>query len=148
MCAAPGGAEFDPEACIHLLDLNEVTTHFLIDRSGTLWQLADEINRAWHAGVSRMPAPMSSRENVNDFSIGAELVGSPESGFTEQQYTALAELIAELSARFPLKFIVGHDQIAPERKQDPGSNFDWPKLKTLLDRHGLTALQYAPPFPV
>ncbi len=99
-----------------------VSAHFLVRRSGELLQFVDCDRRAWHAGVSRL----LQRERCNDFSIGVELEGDGDHPFTRAQYRRLAALARQLCRRYPLQFVVGHSDIAPGRKQDPGPFFDWP----------------------
>ena len=103
----------------------EVSCHYLITKSGELYQLVDEKNRAWHAGISSW----AGRENVNDFSIGIELENKGhEFGYTpfpKTQMDALVALVADIKTRHNIKHIVGHSDIAPTRKQDPGEFFDW-----------------------
>ena len=101
-----------------------VSSHFLICRNGLLSQFVALDQRAWHAGVS----VFEGRENCNDFSIGVELEGTDEQAYTEQQYQALAALTKTLKQRYPLiteDRVVGHCDIAPGRKTDPGAAFDW-----------------------
>src|SRR5262245_27939094 len=123
---APTAADpYSALACKELLDQAQVSAHYLIDREGFTYQLVAENDRAWHAGVSKMPA--SERCGVNDFSIGVELIGfdsngshvlsaahSQTVGFTESQYQALGELTRDLLKRFPIHYIVGHSAIAPD----------------------------------
>ena len=88
--------------------------------------------RAWHAGVSSF----EGREKCNDFSIGIELEGSDKQQFTEEQYRELAALTKRIMAAYPQvtkQRIVGHCDIAPERKIDPGRYFDWNYYLNLLD---------------
>jgi len=109
----------------------KVSAHFLIDREGKLSQFVPVTRRAWHAGVSEL----QGRDRVNDFSIGIELVGSDEDPFTEQQYSALAALTKILCTAFPAitaDRIVGHSDIAPGRKTDPGPFFRWARFKSNL----------------
>ena len=124
----------DPLACIEELNRYQVSSHYLIETTGELWQLVDENNRAWHAGESTMPVRLCQRAGVNDFSIGIELIGKEDQGFTEEQYRALASLTENIALRHPLRFIVGHQEIAlPKgRKTDLGSNFDWDYYRKLL----------------
>ena len=82
-------------------------------------------DRAWHAGVSTF----MGRLRVNDFSIGIELEGSDFVPFEPLQYERLTALLAAIDARYALKYIVGHSDIAPGRKSDPGPYFDWALLK-------------------
>ena len=101
-----------------------VSSHFLIRRDGELIQFVPCAYRAWHAGVSAW----NGRERCNDFSIGIELEGSDELPFDEAQYRTLRPLIATLRDRYAIEAIVGHSDIAPGRKTDPGPHFDWRRL--------------------
>lgn len=102
----------------------KVSSHFLIRRDGELIQLVSCLNRAWHAGVSNW----KGRERCNDFSIGIELEGSDFDPFEPEQYLTLNRLLAGLKARYAIADIVGHSDIAPGRKTDPGPYFDWHKI--------------------
>ena len=121
-------------SAITLLDQHGVASHYLIDRIGSLWTLVPESLRAWHAGESRMPFSDDERTGVNDFSIGVELLARPEQNFSAAQYNALRTLCFELMLRYPIKAIVGHDQIAPGRKTDPGKLFDWGEMQSLVSQ--------------
>lgn len=103
----------------------KVSSHFLIRREGELIQFASCLQRAWHAGVSAW----QGRECCNDFSIGIELEGSDECAFNDAQYSSLQALVEAIKQRYPIKHIVGHSQIAPGRKTDPGPFFDWQRIK-------------------
>lgn len=107
----------------------EVSAHFLIERTGALWQCVDTEQRAWHAGASCY----RGRGQCNDDSIGIELEGLEGRDFEPIQYTVLANLCADLARRYPIAHIAGHEHIAPGRKHDPGSGFDWPHLRCLLE---------------
>ncbi len=101
-----------------------VSAHLLIRRQGELVQFVDLRARAWHAGVSAF----QGRTNCNDFSIGIELEGTDECAFTDAQYQRLTSVSASIIDLFPAigrERIVGHQQIAPGRKTDPGPCFDW-----------------------
>ena len=87
-------------------------------------------SRAWHAGASNW----RGRGRCNDFSIGIELEGSDDTPFEDVQYQALAELTRALQARYPIADIVGHSDIAPGRKTDPGSHFDWALYREMLSK--------------
>ena len=110
-----------------------VSAHFLIDEDGTLYSLVDEHERAWHAGKSLW----RGNSNINDRSIGVELVNpGHEFGyriFPDPQMDTLATLAQDLITRHPIppRNVVGHSDIAPSRKQDPGELFDWQKLATV-----------------
>lgn len=105
-----------------------VSAHFLIRRDGGIIQFVPCLSRAWHAGVSRW----RGRERCNDFSIGIEMEGTDAERFTDVQYRALVRLTRKLRSAYPIRDIVGHSDIAPERKTDPGPCFDWKRyLKAL-----------------
>jgi N-acetyl-anhydromuramoyl-L-alanine amidase len=108
----------------------KVSAHFLIRRDGTLIQFVPCALRAWHAGASSW----RGRERCNDFSVGIELEGAEEEPFEEAQYAALAALACALKARYRIADIVGHSDIAPGRKTDPGPHFDWGRLHRMLGR--------------
>lgn len=101
-----------------------VSSHFLIRRDGELLQFVPLEARAWHAGASRW----RGRERCNDFSVGIELEGTDDSPFAPAQYRRLAALLGTLQRRLPLRELAGHSDIAPGRKSDPGSGFDWMRL--------------------
>ena len=109
----------------------KVSSHFLIDRPGSVQQYVPVNERAWHAGVCRF----AGRENCNDYSIGIELEGDEHTPFTDQQYDRLALLIGCLMQRYTAitkDRIVGHADVAPGRKIDPGPYFDWARLHQKL----------------
>lgn len=108
-------------ASIHGL---RVSAHFFIRRDGELIQFVPCSLRAWHAGVSQW----RGRERCNDFSIGVELEGTDETPFTEAQYAVLGRLLEVLKGAYPITAVVGHSDIAPGRKTDPGPCFDWNRL--------------------
>ena len=125
----------DPEAlegCVRCLEEHGVSAHYFISRDGGVWSLVPPAERAWHAGVSRMPSP-DNRDRVNDFSIGIELLALPDTGFKEEQYRALTELITTICVDHPIRAVVGHDDIAIPRgrKTDPGTTFDWGRITVL-----------------
>jgi len=113
-----------------------VSSHFFIRRQGELVQFVSANDRAWHAGVSSY----RGRNNCNDDSIGIELEGVEGGLFENSQYDTLAGLCAAILQRYPIAHIAGHEHVAPGRKTDPGSGFDWPLLQQCL---GL-ASQYFP----
>jgi AmpD protein len=106
----------------------EVSSHFYVRRNGELWQFVSCDDRAWHAGVSSW----RGRGNCNDDSIGIELEGLEGQPFEEPQYETLASLCAAVAQHFPVAHIAGHEHIAPGRKQDPGTGFDWRLLREQL----------------
>lgn len=108
-----------------------VSAHALIARDGHLTQYVSFLQRAWHAGESNF----CGREACNDFSIGIELEGVDDRAYEPVQYRTLATLIASLRSTFASLLeadIVGHSDISPGRKTDPGPAFDWAHLRTLL----------------
>lgn len=109
----------------------EVSAHLLIERSGTLIQFVPLHQRAWHAGRSCF----EGLENCNDFSIGIELEGTDDQPYSDAQYASLVEVTRQLQQRFPgitNARIVGHSDIAPGRKTDPGPAFDWARFRAQL----------------
>ena len=106
----------------------EVSAHFLIRRGGELVQLVPCAKRAWHAGASSW----RGRERCNDVSVGVELEGDDDQAYTDLQYSCLAGLLRYLRRRYPIVDIVGHADIAPGRKTDPGPAFDWGYFRGLL----------------
>lgn len=116
----------------------EVSAHYLIGRDGRLWHLVDEARRAWHAG----PGSWQGRNDINSRSIGIELDNTGRHPFPEPQMRVLENLLAEIRRRWqiPAGQVIGHSDMAPGRKIDPGARFDWRRL----DRTGLTAPPRAP----
>ena len=106
----------------------QVSAHFFISRTGQLWQFVSCDARAWHAGQSSY----RGRSNCNDDSVGIELEGLESGRFKDAQYETLSTLCAALMAHYPVVHIAGHEHIAPGRKQDPGSGFEWRKLTHAL----------------
>jgi AmpD protein len=109
----------------------QVSAHVLIPRDGQIIQFVPFHKRAWHAGKSNY----CGRERCNDFSIGIELEGCDDEQFEDIQYQQLAQLIESLVKTYPTlskKRIVGHSDIAPGRKTDPGPYFDWKKIQNLI----------------
>jgi AmpD protein len=99
----------------------QVSAHFFIDRSGSVTQFVGVLDRAWHAGASTW----QGRSNCNNHSVGIELEGLEGDFFEEAQYLSLAHLCRAMSGQFPIRQVVGHEHIAPGRKQDPGPGFTW-----------------------
>ena len=102
-----------------------VSAHFFVRRDGRVIQFVSADDRAWHAGVSSW----RGHERCNDFSIGIELEGTDARPYTAAQYRALARLIGALRDRYPITDVVGHSDIAPGRKTDPGPSFEWSRLR-------------------
>ena len=126
-CLDPRAHEYFAEIC-HL----QVSAHLLIRRDGEIVQYVPLTRRAWHAGDSCF----AGRQCCNDFSVGIELEGLDDVPYDERQYQALAGLIKALRNALPSLAdapVVGHSDIAPGRKTDPGPAFDWERLHCLLD---------------
>ncbi len=120
-----------------------VSSHFVINRDGDIFQTVPVERRAWHCGGSIMPSP-DNRKNVNDFSIGIELTATADSGFTASQYDALSDLSIYLEKTYNKQFTyVGHEDIAGRQanelglrkdiKIDPGVLFNWELFKQKLN---------------
>jgi N-acetyl-anhydromuramoyl-L-alanine amidase len=109
-----------------------VSSHFLIRRDGTLIQFVACARRAWHAGESRW----RGRLRCNDFSIGVELEGTDDRPYEPAQYAVLGRLTRALRRRYPLQAAVGHQDVAPGRKTDPGPLFDWARYRRLATTRG------------
>lgn len=110
-----------------------VSAHLLIERSGALLQFVNLGDRAWHAGESSF----EGRSNCNDFSIGIELEGADNDPYTDEQYAALSGVTNLLITHYPgmsAHKIVGHSDIAPGRKTDPGPAFDWQRYREQLQQ--------------
>jgi AmpD protein len=105
-----------------------VSSHLVIQRDGAVTQYVSFIDRAWHAGTSNY----QGREACNDFSVGVELEGTDTLEYESVQYGVLAEVVAALCAAYPRlspQRVVGHSDISPGRKTDPGPAFDWPRAR-------------------
>lgn len=119
----------DPKADAYFAGLAglRVSAHFFIRRNGELIQFVSCSDRAWHAGVSTW----RGRERCNDYSVGIELEGTDDLAYTARQYRRLATVLRALARRYPLQATVGHSDVAPGRKTDPGTAFDWTRLSRL-----------------
>ena len=118
--------QLDPEEHPYFKEIYElkVSSHLFIDREGLIVQFVPFDLAAWHAGVSNF----KGRDNCNQFSIGIELEGTDNAKYTKEQYDSLVRVTKILMSKFPeikKENIVGHSDIAPERKTDPGESFDW-----------------------
>lgn len=112
----------------------EVSAHLFIRRSGEIVQFVPFDRRAWHAGASSF----QGRSRCNDFSIGIELEGADEIPYEPIQYTQLTAVAVALMRAYPAivpEHIVGHCDIAPGRKTDPGAAFDWAAFRAQLHNH-------------
>ena len=110
-----------------IVDL-KVSSHLLIKRDGSITQFVPFNKKAWHAGISFF----RGREDCNEFSIGIELEGTSKTKFTEIQYKNLKKVILSLKDFYPKivdENIIGHNEVSPDRKDDPGPYFEWKKIK-------------------
>jgi murein DD-endopeptidase MepM/ murein hydrolase activator NlpD len=121
---------YNLEKIINIYKYYNVAPHYIIDKNGDIYKLVDENNIAYHAGESTMP---DGRKKVNNFSIGIEIIYKKDESPNENQYQALANLIKNIKSRYNIKYILGHNQIAPLRKDDPW-NFNWEKLNNLINQ--------------
>ncbi len=124
----------DPEAHPYFRQIAKlrVSAHFFIDRRGGIVQFVDTDRKAWHAGESSL----AGVPDVNRFSIGIELEGDEASPYADAQYESLAGLVSALRSAHPgisADRIVGHEDVAPGRKRDPGPLFDWERLRRAFD---------------
>jgi N-acetyl-anhydromuramoyl-L-alanine amidase len=122
----------DPRAHPYYATISDlrVSSHLFIRRDGELLQFVPCAMRAWHAGRSQW----RERERCNDFSVGIELEGTDNTPYSSAQYSMLARVIRALKLRYPIREVLGHSEIAPGRKTDPGPAFDWARLHGLLGR--------------
>ncbi len=116
------------EGALKLWKQYAVSPHYAIDSSGTIYSLVSEKNIAYHAGTSALP---NGEMNVNTRSIGIELIYSNKETPSAAQYAAMQSLIKTIEGKYSIKYILGHDQIAPGRKVDPW-NFDYTKITSLF----------------
>ena len=125
--------KLDPQKDPYFEEIYEMTvsSHLFIDREGLLTQFVPFDRAAWHAGVSEF----KGRDNCNEFSIGIELEGTDDLEYPPNQYKTLIEATKALMEAYPnisVDNIVGHKDIAPIRKTDPGEAFDWDLYKSSL----------------
>lgn len=126
-----GTLDFNAYPELAYLKALRVAAHLLIKRTGEIIQFVPFNKRAWHAGVSFF----DGREQCNDFSIGIELEGTDDVSYELIQYLRLAKVIRLLMQRYPgitMNRIVGHSDVAPGRKTDPGPHFNWEVLRGLI----------------
>lgn len=114
------------------ISMLRVSAHLLLRREGGVIQFVSCRQRAWHAGLSSW----GGRQRCNDFSLGIELEGCDELPFEEIQYRRLLDVVRLLCAHYPIEAVVGHSEVSPGRKTDPGPCFDWRRLATIGDLPG------------
>ena len=125
--------KLDPSDDLYFKEIYEmkVSSHLFIERKGAVTQFVPFNKVAWHAGVSEF----KGRKNCNEFSIGIELEGTDDLEYTSNQYEILIEVTQAIMKAYPqinLGNIVGHKDIAPTRKTDPGDSFDWDLYRSFL----------------
>ncbi|MCX6181258.1 MAG: N-acetylmuramoyl-L-alanine amidase [Bacteroidetes bacterium] len=126
---ASGTDSFSVQGVLDQFKSYGVASHYLIDREGKIYRLVDERNIAFHAGNSSLP---DGRVNVNTTSIGIEIITTLYTSPSEAQYKSVAGLVKDIQKRRVIKYIKGHNEIAPGRKSDPW-NFDWTKFNSLIE---------------
>lgn len=130
---ALGGYRYNKESILRQFRMYRVSSHYLIDRQGTVFQLVKDTDIAKHAGKSSLK---NGSGNINARSIGIELMNDTIDQPTDLQYTALTDLIETICTRYPVKHLVRHSDIAPDRKTDPW-NTDWEGILKRLQTRGL-----------
>lgn len=126
-----GNLDVSAHSSFSSLDGVRVSSHFVVNRSGEITQFVPCQQRAWHAGQSSW----EGRDNCNDYAIGIEMIGDEKRPFTHKQYTETARLCRALMQSYSnitRQRIVGHQDIAPGRKWDPGKYWDWEKFRRSL----------------
>lgn len=120
------GDKYNTDAIIDIYKSYEVGAHYIIDRGGTIIQLVEEKNIAYHAGVSSLP---NGETDVNRVSIGIEIITHIDEEPMEKQYDAVNDLLGDIKDRHNIQYVLGHDDIAPNRKSDPWG-FNWSEIKS------------------
>jgi len=123
---------YNPIKIIDILNKYKLSAHFLITREGEVVQLVPEMAKAWHAGKSKW----KGKRNLNEHSIGIEIIGMDGDKFTEDQYKSVIELCMDLKNRYDIKEenIIGHSDVSPGRKRDIGRYWSFPRLYDALYR--------------
>jgi len=127
-------ATFSDQSCINWFTSpqnKDSSAHYLVGLTGKVWQFVREDERAWHAGRSSLEINGTVYSSWNEFSLGYELTGNGNlKPYTDAQYESLGWLLAQAALKFNIskEFVVGHQQICPLRKTDPGPLFDWTSL--------------------
>jgi N-acetyl-anhydromuramyl-L-alanine amidase AmpD len=129
---ASGGDIYDIDLIINQFARYHVSSHYVIGRQGTIYQLVSEKNVSFHAGQSSLP---DGHQGVNLCSIGIELMDSIGSSPTEEQIRSLTLLVKDIQRRYPIKYVLRHSDIAPGRKTDPW-NMDWEDFMSRISDKG------------
>ena len=122
----------------------KVSAHYVISRSGRVFQYENWRTVLWHAGKSEW----NGRSGLNRTSIGIELVGTYHSGFEVKQMSALCRVLRELYTVLPIKYVLGHEQVSPGRKTDPGPAFNWSHVRTQAESDHVPGLERVGPHAI
>jgi len=136
-----GSLDMAADPSFHALQGVQVSAHFVVNRQGDVTQFVACEHRAWHAGQSSW----QGREYCNDYAIGIEMIGDELRPFTQAQYKETACLCRTLMQKYPkitLERIVGHQDIAPTRKWDPGKQWDWHYFRNVLTHIQINNAEY------
>jgi len=120
---------FSIHAVLNEFKQYDVCSHYIIGRGGEIYSVVKENDIAYHAGVSLLPG--TDRTNLNGSSIGIEIINTRKTPPTDAQYEALVHLVQDIKKRHPIKYVVRHSDIAPDRKTDPWL-FEWPVFKKMI----------------
>ena len=122
----------------------KVSAHYVISRSGKVFQYENWRTTLWHAGKSEW----NGRSSLNRTSIGIELVGTYHSGFELKQMSALSGVLRQLYKELPIKYILGHEQVSPGRKTDPGPSFNWTYIRDQAESDNIPGLERVGPYSI
>ena len=122
----------------------KVSAHYVISRTGKVFQYENWRTTLWHAGKSEW----NGRSSLNGTSIGIELVGTYHSGFELKQMASLWGVLRDIYRELPIKYVLGHEQVSPGRKTDPGPSFDWTYIRTQVESDHIPGLERVGPYTV
>ena len=122
----------------------KVSAHYVISRTGKVFQYENWRTTLWHAGKSEW----NGRSSLNRTSIGIELVGTYHSGFELKQMASLWGVLRDIYRELPIKYVLGHEQVSPGRKTDPGPSFDWTYIRTQVESDHIPGLERVGPYTV
>jgi len=122
----------------------KVSAHYVISRTGKVFQYENWRTTLWHAGKSEW----NGRGSLNRTSIGIELVGTYHSGFELKQMAALWGVLRDIYRELPIKYVLGHEQVSPGRKTDPGPSFDWTYIRTQVESDHIPGLERVGPYAI
>ena len=122
----------------------KVSAHYVISRTGKVFQYENWRTTLWHAGKSEW----NGRSSLNRTSIGIELVGTYHSGFELKQMASLWGVLRDIYRELPIKYVLGHEQVSPGRKTDPGPSFDWTYIRTQVESDHIPGLERVGPYTI